>query len=194
MCVHDLCIDTMPETISDKAALRRELLADRQAITPEVRRQWNIAICAHLGAWWERHQMRTLGVYWPIRGEVDLRTAYDALRERGVRLALPVVVDKNSPLQFIEWQAGVTMTKDNYGVMVPTNGVITRPEALLIPCVGFNAQRFRLGYGGGFYDRTLAVSPRPLAVGISYACALAAFEADTHDVALDAIITENSAL
>ncbi|MGH8808424.1 MAG: 5-formyltetrahydrofolate cyclo-ligase, partial [Noviherbaspirillum sp.] len=65
----------MPEIISTKAALRRELLADRQAIAAEVRREWNAAICARLMAWHDARQVRTLGVFSPIRGEPDLRAA-----------------------------------------------------------------------------------------------------------------------
>ncbi len=180
----------MPETTSDKSALRRQLLANRQAIAAEVRREWDAAIGARLLALWETHRMPTLGVYWPIRGEPDLRPVYADLCERGVRLALPVVVENDAPLVFIAWRPGDAMSRDGFGVAVPADGIEVRPEALLIPCVGFNAQRFRLGYGGGFYDRTLATTPRPVAIGISYACAVTAFDADPHDIALDAVITE----
>ena len=182
----------MSEIVSNKAALRRTLLADRQAIAPEVRAQWDAAIAARLVAWWEAHRVQTLGVYWPIRGEPDLHAAYDALAARGARLALPVVAGKDAPLGFIEWKPGDAMTKDAFGVSIPADGAAVSPAALLIPCVGFNDRHFRLGYGGGFYDRTLTLSPRPRTVGIGYSCGFAAFEADAHDVALDAIITEAS--
>lgn len=185
----------MPQTISAKTAkatLRRKLLADRQAIAAEVRNAWDAALCAGLIVWSQAHPVTTLGVYWPIRGEPDLRPAYDTLTMRGVRLALPVVVENDAPLVFIEWKPGDAMIKDGYGVAIPAEGNEVRPEALLIPCVGFNEQRYRLGYGGGFYDRTLAVSPHPLAIGIAYASALAAFEADAHDMPLDVIVTETS--
>lgn len=184
------CDPMMTRNIPDKAALRRQLLADRQAIPVEVRCRYDTTIGTHLLAWWEKHRPRTLGVYWPIRGEPDLRPVYEDLSARGVRLALPVVIDKEAPLAFIEWQPGAAMQKDAFGVMVPVRGDALRPEGLLVPCVGFNARHFRLGYGGGFYDRTLAVSPRPLAIGIAYSSSLAAFNADAHDVALDAVITE----
>lgn len=184
----------MPETTLNKAALRRALLADRQAIAPEVRRQWDAAIAARLVAWWEVHRVQTLGIYWPIRGEPDLHAAYDSLAARGVRLALPVVAEKDAPLGFIEWKPGDAITKDACGVSIPANGAWVRPAALLVPCVGYNDRHFRLGYGGGFYDRTLALSPRPRTVGIAYARGFAAFEADAHDVALDTIITETSSI
>lgn len=193
MCGHEFPLETMPGTISNKAALRRALLADRQAISAEVRSSWDALIGAHVVAWWEEHRVAMLGVYWPIRGEPDLRPAYAALAARGVRLALPVVVGKEAALDFIEWKLGDAMTKDGLGVAVPTAGANVQPQALLIPCVGFNEQGFRLGYGGGFYDRTLAAAPRPHAIGIGYECARADFKADPHDIALDAIITEKPA-
>ncbi|GAB3540712.1 hypothetical protein GCM10027343_10210 [Noviherbaspirillum agri] len=151
-------------------------------------------IVARLIAWWNAHQVLTMGVYWPIRSEPDLHQAYAELTSRGIQLALPVVVDNNAPLKFIAWKPGDPTTKDAFGVAIPISGEEIRPEALLIPCVGFNALCYRLGYGGGFYDRTLAQSPRPLTIGVGYSCGFAAFDADAHDVALDAVITENSSI
>lgn len=193
MCGHEFPLETMLGTISNKAALRRALLADRQAISAEVRSTWDAAIGTRVLAWWEAHPVAMLGVFWPIRGEPDLRPAYAVLAARGVRLALPVVVGKEAALGFIEWKPGDAMTKDGFGVAVPTAGANMQPQALLIPCVGFNEQGFRLGYGGGFYDRTLAAASRPRAIGIGYECARADFEADQHDIALDEIITEKPA-
>lgn len=180
----------MPENTTQKAALRRELLANRQAIPPEVRRLFDAAIGAHVLAWHATQPVGALGVYWPIRGEPNLQDCYAALAARGVRLALPIVTGKDAPLRFIAWTPGDAMTKDAYGVAIPATGETVEPDALLIPCVGFNDNRFRLGYGGGFYDRTLEHAPRPITVGIAYECTRARFEADAHDVALDVVITE----
>ena len=180
----------MPENTAQKATLRRELLANRHAISAEVRQANDAAICRHVLDWTETHPAGTLGVYWPIRGEPDLRDCYAALSARGVRLALPIVVDRNAPLRFIEWKPGDPMTKDAFGVAIPVSGVEVQPDGLLIPCVGFNEGRFRLGYGGGFYDRTLACAQRPVTVGIGYECSRTRFEADAHDVPLDFVITE----
>lgn len=184
----------MPEIISNKSTLRRKLLADRQAIPPEVRKQWDTQIMSRLICWWESHRLQTLGIYWPIRGEPDLRDAYKELASRSVQLALPVVVSKDAPLRFIGWKPGDAMLEDAFGVAIPASGIEVIPAALLIPCVGFNKLYFRLGYGGGFYDRTLELSPRPLTVGVGYSQGFAAFDADSHDVALDAVITETSAI
>jgi 5-formyltetrahydrofolate cyclo-ligase len=178
-----------------KPALRKSLLAARSAVPADLRQRWNAEIGARIVAWWEAHQVPTLGVYWPIRGEPDLRSAYEELNARGVRLALPVVVAKDAPLGFAEWTPGDALVKDALGVSIPAqHAVLMQPEALLIPCVGFNATRIRLGYGGGFYDRTLALAPRPFALGIAYGCALAAFDADPHDVGLDMIVTETGCI
>lgn len=180
----------MPDNTAQKAALRRELLANRQAITPEVRQAMDTAIARHVLAWQNAHPSAILGVYWPIRGEPDLRECYAVLATQGTRLALPIVADRDAPLRFLAWKPGDPMIKDAFGVAIPAAGEEVRPDALLIPCVGFNEQRFRLGYGGGFYDRTLARPGRPVTVGIAYEQSRAAFDADAHDVPLDYLVTE----
>src|SRR6476661_2160330 len=143
----------------DKTTLRRALLADRQAIAPEVRQQWNAAICERILVWWERHRPAVLGVYLPIRGEPDLSVAYAGLLARGAHLALPAVDAREAPLRFFAWTPGDALTRDALGMPIPAGAVKVQPDALLIPCVGFNAGNVRLGYGGGFYDRTLACTP-----------------------------------
>ncbi len=175
-----------------KQDLRDQLMARRRAITSEERAKCDAALKLHVLAWWERQPVTSVGVYWPIRGEPDLQAAYAGLAQRGVQLALPVVVRVNAPLQFAKWTPGDALVTGAMKVPVPSPPqVIIHPEALLIPCVGFNRQRMRLGYGGGYYDRTLATNPRPLAIGIAYHGSLATFAADPHDIALDAIITED---
>lgn len=181
----------MPNAISTKSALRKTLLANRQAMSAEVRQTLDCRIAERLEAWCIEHPVKTLGVYWPIRGEPDLRHVYEKLCQRGMALALPVVTSKDAPLRFVAWAPGDAMRKDRYGIAIPASDTAVRPDAVLVPCVGFNAQRFRLGYGGGFYDRTLAQVPRPVAVGIAYASSLSAFEADAFDIALDRVITES---
>ena len=175
----------------DKTALRRTLLAQRQQLAPEVRQILDERIVAHVLAWWRGSGARCLGVYWPMRGEPDLRPLYRRLAEEGVQLALPMVVEKDAALTFTAWKPGDELVTQGLGGQVPAPGAAElRPEALLIPCVGFNVRRQRLGYGGGYYDRTLAVHPRPAAIGIAYAASRCDFEGDAHDIALDLVITE----
>jgi 5-formyltetrahydrofolate cyclo-ligase len=132
-----------------------------------------------------------LGVYWPLRGEPDLAPAYATLADSGVRLALPVVVERDCALEFAAWTPGEALVRDAMGVAIPAElRMVARPQALLIPCLGFNRGRYRLGYGGGFYDRTLEAQPRPLTVGVAYRCLQADFASAPHDVALDLVITE----
>lgn len=182
---------SLPPSPSDKNALRRSLLDIRRHIGDEDRARWNAAISERLELWLQTHPVATLGVFWPIRKEPDLLSLYERLAARGVQLSLPVVVGRDQPLRFAAWSPGDVMVKDSFGVPVPEQPVfVATPEALLIPCVGYNAGRFRLGYGGGFYDRTLTVVPRPLAIGIAYTCQQTDFGADPHDIALDVIITE----
>ena len=146
-------------------------------------------------AWCRHHHIDLLGVYWPIRGEPDLRSAYAELAASGVRLALPVVTERDAPLAFAEWFAGAALAKDAMNMTVPAPPrQLVQPQALLIPCVGFNADRMRLGYGGGYYDRTLERAPRPLTAGIAYAIGQADFSAAPHDVALDVIVTEQASI
>jgi 5-formyltetrahydrofolate cyclo-ligase len=174
-----------------KAALRKTLLAARRELSDDARGRWDQAIRAAVIAWWQNRQTPTLGVYWPLRGEPDLHAAYAELAALGVHLVLPVVQEKDAALLFASWQPGELMMQDAMGVAVPAQLRLTPcPAALLVPCLGFNPERLRLGYGGGFYDRTLAEAPRPATLGVAYACMAAPFAGDVHDIALDAIVTE----
>ena len=178
----------------DKAALRKALMLARAQIEPQQKALWDAAIAAAILAWWRSlgaQAPASIGVYWPLRGEPDLSSAYAELANSGVRLALPVVVERDAPLGFAQWTPGDAMLADRMGVAVPAQlRMIGRPPALLIPCLGFNAGGYRLGYGGGYYDRTLEPAPRPRTVGVAYACQQASFASAPHDVALDRVITE----
>jgi len=185
-------LTTLPATAaaSEKSVLRAHLLAARKAMTPAAKGAAEAAICSRLLDWLQENPVASLGVYHPIRQEPDLYPAYNALAAQGVHLSLPIIRGKDAPLEFVRWTPGETLVKDAMGTSVPLHGETVRPQALLIPCLGFNAERLRLGYGGGFYDRTLAQDPRPLAIGVAYAEALAEFAGQPHDVALDLILTD----
>ncbi|GAB3390516.1 hypothetical protein GCM10027317_44600 [Massilia agri] len=163
----------------------------RRAIDHATKRAWDDRIGARVVAWVQEHDVRMLGVYWPLAGEPDLRPAYADLAEAGVRLALPVVVERDAALGFAAWVPGEATVADSMGVAVPSElRMVDRPDALLVPCLGFDARGYRVGYGGGFYDRTLAAEPRPKTVGIAYACQQVAFEIGKYDIPLDQMITE----
>lgn len=175
-----------------KAPLRQQLLQRRRAIDAASKAAWDKAIGARILDWWQNAQPATLGVYWPLRDEPDLHATYAQLAARGARLLLPVVLEKDAALAFAEWQIGEALVKDAMGVAVPQNLRLQAdcPAALLVPCLGYNGGRYRMGYGGGYYDRTLARTPRPQTLGIAYQCLQSDFAQDSHDVALDQIITE----
>ncbi len=179
--------------MQNKSDLRQLLLASRSAISAEQRLLWDKQLVEKIMTWWSVQRVHIMGVYWPMRGEPDLNAAFAALTELGVQLALPVVVSDNVPLKFCAWAPGDPVIKDRYGAAVPADQHNElQPQALIIPCVGFNKQRFRLGYGGGFYDRTLESVPRPHTIGVAYANAETIFAADPYDVALDMIMTPST--
>lgn len=194
-CAPGLLPDAGASATLDKPQLRRTLKERRRAIDHATKREWDDRIGARMLArvlpWSQANPGASLGVYWPLAGEPDLRPAYAELAEAGVRLALPVVLARDTALGWAAWVPGEATVADSLGVAVPAQlRMVDRPQALLVPCLGFDARGYRLGYGGGFYDRTLAPEPRPMTLGIAYACQLATFGLGDYDIPLDRIITE----
>ena len=178
-----------------KAALRRHLKAERASLDGPGKRERDRRIGEQVLAWWRRTRPPLLAVYWPLSGEPDLADTYALLAREGALLALPVVVRRHAALEFAVWTPGEAMVLDPMGVAVPAAlRTVARPPALLVPCLGFDECGYRLGYGGGFYDRTLAPAPRPFTLGIAYACQQLRFDVDSHDVPLDAVVTELTSL
>lgn len=171
---------------------RTELLARRVAVTPAQRRQWNAQITRHLLTQFPVLQGMLVGLYWPFKGEFDPRPAVRYLRKFGTRAALPVVVQKAAPLQFREWWPGAQMTTGVFDLPVPDGTEVVKADALLIPLVGFDSQGYRLGYGGGYFDRTLAASrPQPLKIGLAFELSwIPTIQPQRHDVPMDFIVTE----
>jgi 5-formyltetrahydrofolate cyclo-ligase len=174
-----------------KDLLRADLLARRKALDAGGRAISDELIGRRVLDWCAAHAIVSLGVYHPIRREPDLLAAYNALAARGVHLSLPVVVGKDAALEFRRWRPGDALAKDALGTLAPAaDAPAVQPQALLVPCVGFTAAGLRLGYGGGFYDRTLAGPHRPLAVGVCYAFGLVEFDGEAHDMPLDLVLTD----
>lgn len=174
--------------------LRTTLLSIRKNIDPTHRQLADHQLSQRVISWCQSNPVTFLGVYLPIRSEPDLDIAYRHLSAAGITLALPVVRDKQAPLTFIAWQPDDPVTTGAFGTTIPQSNIEVSPDTLLLPCVGFNTARFRLGYGGGFYDRTLATSPRPNTIGVAYDCTEAQFDHEAHDIALDVILTETRML
>jgi 5-formyltetrahydrofolate cyclo-ligase len=172
---------------------QRAILIDRRlAVAREDRARWSERITAGI-----LHQLDTdpsvrLGFYWPFKGEYDPRAIARRLHAQGVSLALPVVMQKAAPLVFRAWNPGARLVPGVWNIPVPADGETVLPDTLLVPLIGYDQQAFRLGYGGGFYDRTLAAMPqRPVTLGIGFAlAALPSIHPQPHDIPMDVIITE----
>ncbi len=180
------------EPSRDKKSLRRQLQAERQTLID--RHQRAMQLQEVLRAWLiERHET-AIGAYWPIKGEFDALPALfrwaDADEERCI--GLPVIDKITKLLSFQMWFPGCEMEEDAFGIPKPKGTPTFVPTLLLVPCVGFGPKGLRLGYGGGFYDRTLAtVQPRPFTVGLAYSNGFVPWlTAEPHDIPLDAMLTD----
>ncbi len=178
----------------ERAGLRARLLALRAALADrEVRER---ALAARVGRWLRTMPVARLGFFWPVRGEPDLAPVIrEWLAEDAARTAaLPVVAGE--VLEFAAWTPDAPMRVGAYGIPVPAAVRKVVPQLLLIPCVGIDDRRYRLGYGGGFYDRTAAAfAVRPVLVGVCFDCGrIASIDPRPHDVRLDLAITESGVL
>jgi len=135
---------------------------------------------------------RTLGIYWPVRGEIDVRDLGIEHLEGGGRVGLPVVVQKSAPVEFWSWGPGTRMRRGVWNIPIPEERDVLTPDVLIVPLVGFDPQRYRLGYGGGYYDRTIAAAARrPFCIGLGYAAArLTSIFPQSHDMPMDVIVTD----
>ena len=171
---------------------RAELIERRIALPQQQRAEFSERIRRTIGEAFPQLKDALIGFYWPIHGEVGLHGLVRSLIEAGARAALPVVVAKQEPLEFRAWQPGASLARGVWNIPIPAEEQLVRPSALLVPLVGFDNRGYRLGYGGGFYDRTLAaLNPKPLAIGVGYELGrLATIHAQPHDVPMDALVTE----
>ena len=185
-----------PTPALDKASLRRNLLATRQALAADAAQapHLNALLGEQLARLLSEHCAACVGFYWPMAGEFDARATLAAwlAGDPGRQAALPVVSSRDAPLTFHVWHPDAAMRMGRYNIPIPAADHPVQTDLLLVPCVGFDAARLRLGYGGGYYDRTLAsLQPRPYTVGLAFECArVAALPREPHDVPLDMILTE----
>ncbi len=175
-----------------RTAERAMLVARRLAAPPEDHARWSALIEASLRGGFSALEGMIVGFCWPFQGEFDARPFVTDLQRRGVHIVLPAVVAKAQPLKFREWWPGVAMSKGVYDLPVPDGSSLLTPDLLLIPALGVGPQGDRLGYGGGYFDRTLAaLRPKPIAVGLAFELSrIATIEPQAHDVFMDFIVTE----
>jgi 5,10-methenyltetrahydrofolate synthetase len=176
----------------DKKTLRRQLQAERLGLVDRHHRAMQLQEV--LRVWLMGRPDTAIGAYWPIKGEFDALPALFRWAEADDSrvIGLPVIDKQTKQLRFQMWFPGCEMEEDAYGIPKPKDTPVFHPTLLLVPCVGFGPRGVRLGYGGGFYDRTLAtLLPRPTTVGLAYSQGFVPWlEAEPHDVPLDAVLTD----
>jgi len=170
---------------------RERLLAERMALPPAVRRAAGEKVAACIQELLAERP-GALGVYWPFRAEFDPRPLIDAAVAAGRMVALPVVVDKKGPLEYRAWKPGEALATGVWDIPIPEKREIVVPSAVLAPLVGFDRECYRLGYGGGYFDRTLAaLQPRPMAIGVGFAFQeIATIHPQDFDIPMEVIVTE----
>lgn len=181
------------EAAAFRQALRRERIAAREALSVSEHALKSAAVLDHLYALLAPRAPCTLAFYWPIRAEVDCRMLLARLLVLGWRACLPVVVDRNTALMFREWMPGTSMIEGAHGIPTVGDGMLLTPDVLLLPVNVFDHKGYRLGYGGGYFDRTLAtLMPCPYAVGVGFDLArVDSIGPHAQDRALDAVVTES---
>jgi 5-formyltetrahydrofolate cyclo-ligase len=205
----------------DKLSTRKALIEERLNLPDRLQRA--DALQRVMRIWLFDKPDTVIGAYWPIKGEFDplpalyrwqedatlnedsqsktavmpesqAQLATESIAGRSPRkIGLPVVNKLHKTLTFHAWYPGCPMEEDAYGIPKPKDTELILPTLLFVPCVGYGPDGFRLGYGGGFYDRTLAtLQPRPITVGLGYTHGwLPDMEPEPHDIPLDAVLNDN---
>lgn len=177
----------------DREALRARLIAARQALPDRLERA--VHLQSTLRAWLVGRRERSIGAYWPIKGEFDPLPALFRWSEAGEgrQIGLPVVDRESRSLRFHVWYPGCPTELDAYDIPKPKGTAVFDPDMVLLPCVGYGPGGVRIGYGGGFYDRTVrALEPRPYTVGLCYSNGFVPMLRGTAaDTPLDALLTDD---
>ncbi len=183
----------------EKKDLRKALIAQRLSL-PD-RQQRCVDLQSLMRIWLLGRQELVIGAYWPIHGEFDPLPALHRWKEDGElqdepqprRIGLPVINKQTKTLSFHAWYPGCPMEEDAYGIPKPKDTELIVPTLLFVPCVGYGLGGHRLGYGGGFYDRTLAkLTPLPFTVGLGFTLGFVPdLEPEAHDAPLDTVLNEN---
>ncbi|AZO47171.1 MAG: 5-formyltetrahydrofolate cyclo-ligase [Mesorhizobium sp.] len=175
-----------------RKAERERLIAARLAVSADARAAMSTRIAVGLDALIGDIGGRMLSLYWPFRGEPDLRSWMASINERGGRTALPVVIQMGQPLVFRAYRPGDRLEKGVWNIPIPAEGDPVLPDIVISPIVGIDPGKYRLGYGGGFFDRTLAAMPfRPLVIGVGYELQrIPTIYPQPHDIPMSKVVTE----
>ncbi|MDR1889982.1 MAG: 5-formyltetrahydrofolate cyclo-ligase [Zoogloeaceae bacterium] len=175
-----------------RAQLRQKLLAARRAEPVEQVAAWSERLVGHLLRVFPQPPGERIACCWPIQNEPDVRAAAAIWRAQGATTLLPVVLARHAPLVFRPWTPETPLAPDRYGIPTPTGGPEIIPDVIIMALNAFDAAGYRLGYGGGFFDRTLAVlQPRPLVLGVGFEMGrVASIQPEAHDQPVDWVFTE----
>ena len=179
-----------------RKAERERLIAQRLTLSGAARQETARRVCAGVEAALISAPGAIISFYWPFRGELNLRSWIVGLLARGFRSALPVVVEKGRPMIFRLWDPETTMERGIWNIPVPADTPQVIPDVVIAPLVGFDRAGFRLGYGGGYFDRTLAHFARqPITMGVGYADSeLKTIFPQPHDIPLHLVVTEREVI
>ncbi|MEZ2332164.1 5-formyltetrahydrofolate cyclo-ligase [Mesorhizobium sp. RCC_202] len=178
-----------------RKAERERLISARLAVSADARATMSTRIAEGLDALIGDIAGRMVSLYWPFRGEPDLRGWMAAINDRGGRTALPVVIEKGQPLVFRPYKPGDRLEKGVWNIPIPAEGEPVLPDVVISPIVGIDPGNYRLGYGGGFFDRTLVAMPfKPLVIGVGYELQrIATIYPQPHDIPMSEVVTETTA-
>jgi 5-formyltetrahydrofolate cyclo-ligase len=185
-----------PDWKTWRKAERERQIAARLALSAAEREAIAARVCAGLDALLDPAPGAIVSFYWTFKGELDLRGWIRTLLGRGIRSALPVVTEKARPMLFRLWTPETRMERGIWNILVPADGPSVTPDVIIAPLVGFDAECYRLGYGGGYFDRTLAGFPKqPLTIGVGYAASmLPSIRPQAHDIKMHHVVTEEASL
>jgi 5-formyltetrahydrofolate cyclo-ligase len=177
-----------------RRSTREALIAARLALPPATLQAYRERIDRHISSGFPDIAAGIVAFCWPYRNEYDARFVARHLRERGAVTALPVVVAPRSPLVFRAWQPGVKLARGVYDIPYPADGPAVSPDTVLLPMNAFDDAGYRLGYGGGFFDRTLAaLAHRPRVIGVTYELArVPTIHPQSWDIPMDFVVTERT--
>ena len=181
------------ELMAWRKNLRRDLLARRQAVPEDRLHEWRKAMDRHLEFGFPGLAKAVVAFCWPIQNEYDARFLVRTLLDRGATAALPVVVAPKAPLIFREWHPGVELVNGVMDIPYPEDSAEVTPTAVLLPMNGFDKQGYRLGYGGGFFDRTLEAleDRKPSVIGVTFEIgAIDTIHPQPWDIPVDFVVTE----
>lgn len=183
----------MMDVVAWRRDKRLELYAARKSLSAEQRREAAGKIADGLDDYCARHKPALIGLYWPIKYEPNM-LSWARARGQTLWFCLPVVVARGQALEYWRWSPGDAMQSGVWGIQVPVQRDVVVPDLMVAPLLGFDRDNYRLGNGGGYFDRTLAArSDRPFVIGVGYVSGeLATIHPQPHDIPMNLILTERS--